>query len=45
MTAYPLPNAEVDLTGHVALVTGARVKIGFRIALKARAKNRHETAA
>lgn len=32
MTAYPLPNAEVDLTGQVALVTGATSGLGWRFA-------------
>ena len=30
MTEYPLPNASLDLTGQVALVTGATSGLGWR---------------
>ena len=32
MTDYPLPNATTDLTGQVALVTGASSGLGHRFA-------------
>ncbi|MDT7679269.1 MAG: hypothetical protein QOD82_7171, partial [Pseudonocardiales bacterium] len=31
--SFPLPNASTDLTGQVALVTGASVGLGRRFAL------------
>ena len=32
MTDFPLPNASTDLTGEVALVTGATSGLGWRFA-------------
>ena len=32
MTSFPLPNASQDLTGQVALVTGASAGLGRRFA-------------
>ena len=32
MTDFPLPNASTDLTGEIALVTGATSGLGWRFA-------------
>ena len=40
MSEYPLPNASTDLTGRVALVTGASSGLGARFAEDPKAKRR-----